>query len=72
MLTSLSLIITLIGIYLLNNQYYISSSILIFIGYYFDCADGLLARKYNMTSKFGDYYDHIRDHIKIILLFIVI
>ena len=23
--------------------------------------DGLIARKYNMVSKFGDYYDHISD-----------
>ena len=27
----------------------------------FDCWDGYMARTYNMTSKFGDLYDHISD-----------
>lgn len=72
MLTTLSLVITFVGIYLLHHKNYVISSICIFIGYYFDCADGNFARTYEMTSKFGDYYDHISDHIKIIVLFIVI
>lgn len=29
------------------------------LSYYFDNADGALARKYKLYSKFGDYYDHI-------------
>lgn len=29
--------------------------------FYFDCADGLFARRYMMTSDFGDWYDHISD-----------
>lgn len=31
------------------------------LGYFFDCADGHFARTYNMTSKFGDLYDHFTD-----------
>jgi phosphatidylglycerophosphate synthase len=31
--------------------------------YFWDCVDGHYARKYNMTSKFGDLYDHITDLI---------
>ena len=29
--------------------------------WYFDYADGLLARKYKQTSVFGDWYDHVVD-----------
>lgn len=68
MITTLSLLITLIGLYYINNGYYKTGSILYFIGYFFDCMDGSYARTYNMTSKFGDYYDHISDIIKIIFL----
>jgi len=35
--------------------------ILYVVGYYFDCLDGHFARRYNMCSKFGDFYDHISD-----------
>ena len=31
--------------------------------YLFDCLDGYYARKYGMCSKFGDYYDHVKDLI---------
>jgi phosphatidylglycerophosphate synthase len=41
------------------------------IGYYFDCADGFYARKYDMVTTFGDYYDHINDQLKILLILIV-
>ena len=33
------------------------------LAYFFDCLDGHMARKYNMCSKFGDYYDHLSDWI---------
>lgn len=29
--------------------------------YFWDCADGHFARKYGMTSRFGDLYDHVSD-----------
>lgn len=31
------------------------------IGYYFDNIDGPMARKYNMVTEFGDWYDHVTD-----------
>jgi phosphatidylglycerophosphate synthase len=34
------------------------------LAYYFDCVDGKLARKYEMVTTFGDYYDHASDIIK--------
>lgn len=31
------------------------------LGYLFDCMDGHFARRYQMTSEFGDVYDHASD-----------
>lgn len=70
MITTISLLITLIGINNIYNGNYKIGAILYFIGYLFDCMDGNYARTYNMTSKFGDYYDHISDVMKIIILII--
>ena len=39
------------------------------LSYFFDCLDGHFARRYNMCSKFGDYYDHLTDWIYYGLLF---
>lgn len=33
--------------------------------YWFDVADGNYARRYKMTSPFGDWYDHIKDWVVI-------
>lgn len=63
-LTTFSLIISLLGLYLHYKGYYIVGGILYFIGYYFDCADGNFARTYNISTIWGDYYDHISDLIK--------
>lgn len=71
-LTFLSLILTLIGIYLFSKKYFIIGGILHFIGYYFDCADGNYARKYNMVSDNGDKFDHVSDFLKGIYLLYVI
>ena len=67
-LTTLSIVVTLLGLYLYKKKYIVLGSILFFIGYYFDCADGSYARKYKMETKYGDYYDHIGDVFKIIVL----
>lgn len=72
LLTTVSLVSGLGSVYLLKNNNYKLSALLWFISYYFDCTDGKMARKFNMTSKFGDLYDHGSDTIKHILLFYVI
>jgi len=37
---------------------------LAFLMYYLlDCLDGNMARRYDMVTQFGDYFDHIRDWI---------
>ena len=72
MITTISFIFGIISIYYFFNKSYILSSITFFISYYFDCADGKLARTYNMTSKFGDLYDHLTDYIVSFGIFYVI
>lgn len=68
-LTTISLILALTGIYNFYKDEYFLGALFFFIGYYFDCADGKMARKYKMFSKYGDLYDHYSDLIKIGLLY---
>ena len=58
--------------YNIYKNKYIIGTILWFLSYYFDCADGKMARKFKMISKFGDIYDHTSDIIKHLLLFYVL
>jgi phosphatidylglycerophosphate synthase len=60
-ITSISALTGIYSIYLFVNKKYILSAIFFFISHAFDCFDGFYARKYNMVSEFGDYYDHISD-----------
>ena len=60
-LTTLSFISQLSGIWYLLDYDTVSFSVLYFLGYYFDCVDGPMARKYDMVTVFGDWYDHVTD-----------
>ena len=71
-ITTIGLIIGLVCVYCLNHQYYLISIPLYWITYFLDCLDGYYARKYNMTSNLGDYYDHFRDIIITCLIFVVL
>lgn len=65
LITLTSLIFSLTGIYLFYIQkYLILGVVFLFSGYLFDCWDGYFARKYNLVTRFGDYFDHISDSIK--------
>jgi len=69
MITTLSLVFSLAGVWLFYKQKMLTlAAILFYIGYFFDCQDGYMARKYNLVTKFGDYYDHISDILKLIAL----
>ena len=70
MVTTLSLLCIVVASALLFKGQYILAAILILLGYFFDCLDGHLARTYNMVSSFGDYYDHISDICKVIILMV--
>jgi hypothetical protein len=68
MVTTLSLISGISSAYFITKNKFILAGLLYLLSYYFDCVDGKLARKYNLTSTFGDYYDHISDAIKFFLV----
>lgn len=70
-LTTISLVLGLLSVHQFYKNNYIVAPILYFISYLFDVFDGHFARTYDMATNFGDYYDHISDIIKSILLFIV-
>jgi hypothetical protein len=60
-ITLLSFICGLLSIYYYRKKKYIECTLLLLISYTFDCHDGLYARTYNMVSKFGDFFDHVKD-----------
>jgi phosphatidylglycerophosphate synthase len=66
-ITTLSLIFGLISVYGLYKGCVWCAVVCMLVSYFFDNLDGFYARKYNMVTKFGDYYDHIKD----ILVFII-
>lgn len=43
----------------------------VILRWYFDYADGILARKYDQVTVFGDYYDHTNDLIFLGAIFII-
>jgi len=61
MITTLSAIFGLLSIYFICQEKFILGGGLYFISYYFDCVDGYYARKYDMVTEFGDWYDHAKD-----------
>jgi hypothetical protein len=61
----------LVVILLLQAKYYWAAFFLI-VSYYFDCLDGYTARTYKMTTVFGDYYDHISDLTKTVLVLLTL
>ncbi len=66
MITGLSAIFGIMSIIFLQRKSYLNAGLCFFIQYFFDCMDGFFARKYKMTSKLGDFFDHIKDAIVIL------
>jgi phosphatidylglycerophosphate synthase len=58
-------------IYIFNKKYKLASLFYIF-AYFCDCLDGHFARKYNMATSFGDYYDHISDLLRFIIILYIL
>lgn len=61
MITTIGLMIGLLSIYFIIKRKYVIGVVLFILCYFFDCLDGYYARKYNMVTRVGDYYDHFRD-----------
>ena len=57
--------------FIYTHQFLLSAALFIF-AYIFDCLDGYVARTYNMVTKFGDYYDHVTDVLKLVVFLIAL
>lgn len=60
-LTTIGIFSSIAFIYYTYHKNMYASILFLILRCYFDYADGLFARKYNKTSKFGAYYDQISD-----------
>ena len=52
-----------------RNKY---ASALYIVWYFLDCLDGHYARKYDMVTTFGDYFDHFVDTWLVSIIFLSI
>ena len=70
MITTIGVILRVLAIYHLfqgNNKFFLITAL---GSYFMDCLDGDYARRYDMCTRFGDYYDHCSDLIfHIIILY---
>jgi len=48
------------------------ASVFFIVSYIFDCADGMFARKFNLTSAFGMAYDYTKDTLVCSTFFILL
>lgn len=72
MITTLALFCTIAIVYFILNKKCEIAAFFYILAYFFDCMDGLYARKYKMTSKYGDYYEHIVDWIRNVAVLLMI
>lgn len=72
MITSVGLAIGIACIYAIYQGYYKTGFALYWLCYIFDCLDGYYARKYNMITRFGDFFDHFRDVFVILVVIILV
>lgn len=70
-LTTFSTVFGLMAVRYLYKERLLLFSICLIISSIFDYFDGHYARTYNMTTEFGDMYDHIKD-ISVGLMLVVI
>lgn len=60
---------TSLFIYCFKNKLYKIASVIFLIAYFCDCLDGHMSRRYNLDTKFGDYFDHIADVFTMLITF---
>lgn len=72
MVTYLSSACTLLAVYYINNNDNNYAAVAYAIGYLLDCIDGKMARKYNMTSKYGMVLDLVSDNVTNLILITIL
>jgi phosphatidylglycerophosphate synthase len=60
------------AVYMATRNRFLLAGFLYFISYTFDCFDGFFARKHDMVTEFGDWLDHVKDWVVLIMLLVVI
>jgi phosphatidylglycerophosphate synthase len=76
-ITTLSFIAGLLAVMLFRQChrslfYWGAGVVCLWISYFFDCMDGIYARRYKMATAFGDVYDHAKDVIVVILMIVLL
>jgi phosphatidylglycerophosphate synthase len=67
-LTAISGVFGLLAVYHVQKSNYSLAALFFGISYIFDCFDGNFARRYNMVTRFGDWFDHMKDTLVAVLL----
>jgi phosphatidylglycerophosphate synthase len=70
-ITTYSLLAGLASGYYLWKGYISAFSVLFLVSYLLDCVDGYMARRYDQITTFGDYYDHVSDIAKFLVIMYV-
>ena len=71
-ITTLGTMLVLVAIYLVIKEKYAWAALCYVAFYVTDCMDGMKARKFDQSTRFGDLYDHTRDSLGSIGMFIAI
>jgi phosphatidylglycerophosphate synthase len=72
-ITTYSFACGLLAAFALWHGYLFAFASLYTLSYVFDCMDGQMARTYQMSSRFGDLYDHVTDlAVYLLLLYVVV
>lgn len=73
-LTTISIIFSILSVKSFYYHDFASFTFHTWVSYLFDSADGVMARRFNMCTDFGDYYDHVSDishYISIMTVYII-
>lgn len=71
-ITLVSIALSIACIYFFVRGDYVVSAACYLMSYIADCFDGYYARKYDMTTKFGDWLDHVSDWLLGVAIFMCI
>jgi phosphatidylglycerophosphate synthase len=71
-ITTLSLFWGAMSVAAMYYSWVLSGVIFMALSYIMDCVDGYYARKYDMVTMFGDYYDHSKDIVVFLIYSYVI
>ena len=71
MITTIGVFFNILSLYVYFQKKKFQAAFYWFMNYFCDCLDGYVARKYNMVTEFGDWYDHVTDLIGFISLLVL-